>query len=202
VPAKKSLFIDLDGPILDVSQRHFRICADILTMLGSRPLVNKHATYWRMKRNGDSLGVILRKFFKSPVDEAVFSYYWLQRIEQLEYLRLDRVPHFARTQLPKLRERFDLVLVTLRQCRETLNAQLKELQLLDLFCCILSRSPLDSGSWELKRDLIASSGLLSLPAWIIGDSEVDILAGKALGMKTIAMLSGIRSSAALKEANP
>jgi phosphoglycolate phosphatase len=202
VAAKKSLFIDLDGPILDVSARHFRVCADILTMLGNPPSVKNSATYWKMKRNGDSLAVILRKLSKSPVDEAVFSYQWLQRIEQLEYLRLDRVPRFARTQLPKLCEKFDLVLVTLRQCRETLDAQLKELQLFYFFHCILSRTPSRSGTWELKRDLIASSGLLYADSWIIGDSEVDILAGKALGMKTIAVLSGIRNSAVLKEVAP
>jgi phosphoglycolate phosphatase len=37
---------------------------------------------------------------------------------------------------------------------------------------------------------------------IVGDTEIDIRTGKALGLKTVALLSGIRSHERLAEEHP
>lgn len=200
--SKSNLFVDLDGPILDVSERYFRVHQDVLRSLGSLRVTISKTQYWRMKRSGQPLELILTKFSDGRIDQAAFLNEWVKCIELPEYLQLDTVFPGVRKRLHQLKERFNLVLVTLRQDKDAIGTQLKRLELTNLFSCVLSRSPLRSEGWKVKRDLIASSGLFSTPAWIIGDSEVDILAGRALGMKTIAVLSGIRNSAMLKEVAP
>ena len=197
-----SMFLDLDGPILDVSERYFRVHQDVLRSMGSLRVTISKTQYWRMKRSGQPLGQILPKLSDGHIEQAAFLNEWRKRIERPEYLQFDTVIPGVRKRLHRLKERFNLVLVSLRQNKHALGTQLDSLELTNFFSCILSRPPLQSDSWKVKRDLIASSGLLSTGNWIIGDTEVDILAGKSLAMKTIAVLSGIRNSAALKEVAP
>jgi len=167
-------------------------------LAGARRSAKKKA-YWRMKRVRRPLSEILAN---TGIDEAAYSKIWLAKIESPEYLPLDRVIPGAKQQLTKLKDLFQLVLVTLRHNREGLDEQLHELKLRPFFSHVLSRASLNVNGWEAKKDLISSSGLLSLPSWIVGDSEVDILAGKALGLTTVAVLSGIRDSKRLKEFEP
>ena len=198
---KLNLFLDLDGPILDVSERYFRVHEDVVRSFENRCLADRDE-YWKMKRSRKALGEILEKFSERQVSESAFLQEWLKRIESPEYLKLDKLIPGVKKQLYRLKERLDLVLVTLRRNQDGLGDQLRHLDLSPFFSHVLSATPMRSESWKVKRDLIASSGLLSAGNWIIGDSEVDILAGKALGMKTIAVLSGIRNSAVLKEVAP
>lgn len=191
----------MDGPILDVSERYFRVHQDILISLGSRCLADR-ALYWNMRRGREPVSVILRKYSEGGVDERAFADEWLRRIERPEYLCLDTATPGVERTLERLRETFDLVLVTLRQSRDGVIHQLRQLDLIHLFSSVLTAPPSRSQSWKTKRDLIASSGLLSIPAWIVGDSEVDILAGKALGMRTVGVLSGIRNETVLREIAP
>ena len=196
-----TLFLDLDGPILDVSERYFRVHEDILMSLGSRCLAGR-AEYWEMRRGREAFSEILRKYSERQVDEGAFADEWLRRIERLDYLCFDTVNPGVKKALGRLQGRFELVLVTLRQSREGVIHQLRQLSLGHLFSTVLTAPPLRSQSWKAKRDLIAASGLLLTGAWIVGDSEVDILAGKALGMRTVGVLSGIRNETALKEIAP
>lgn len=199
---RSNLFLDLDGPILDVSERYFRVHKDVLGSLGSSCLARGKMQYWTMKRSRQPLSSILDKLSEKQIDTTAFLVEWLKRIELPGYLRLDTVIPGTRDKLGSLQERFNLILVTLRRDENAIRPQLERLGLGPCFTAVLSHRPSQSDSWEVKRDLIASSGLLSTPTWMIGDSEVDILAGKALGMKTVGVLSGIRNLAALKEAAP
>jgi phosphoglycolate phosphatase len=55
---------------------------------------------------------------------------------------------------------------------------------------------------SVKAGLLRESGWLRPGALIVGDTEVDIRAGKAVGIKTVAVTSGIRSRAALEAEGP
>jgi phosphoglycolate phosphatase-like HAD superfamily hydrolase len=62
---------------------------------------------------------------------------------------------------------------------------------------------------ELKTQLlekaIAEQSLLAgraISAWMVGDTEADLLAGQALSIPTIALTCGIRSHFYLKQFNP
>jgi phosphoglycolate phosphatase len=199
---RPSLFLDLDGPILDVSERYFRVHQYILKELGSRRLVRSKSSYWNMKRDRQPLSAILEKLSQPRVDQAAFSRLWLANIESPEYLILDQVIPGATKQLLELGRLFTLVLVTLRHNRNGVHEQLRNLGLQPLLTKVLCQAPAQDRSWEVKRDLIAESGLISNAAWIVGDTEVDIRAGKALGMGTVAVLSGIRNLKNLKAVSP
>ena len=53
------MFWDLDGPILDVSDKHYSLYQDILLENNMRILTKKE--YRKLKRSGSSLNVILSK---------------------------------------------------------------------------------------------------------------------------------------------
>ena len=199
---RPSLFLDLDGPILDVSERYFRVHQYILKELGSRCLAPSKSSYWNMKRDRQPLSAILEKLSQPLVDQEAFSRLWLAKIEAPEYLILDQVIPGAKEQLLELEHLFTLVLVTLRQNRNAVHKQLRNLGLQALLTKVLCQAPAQDRSWEVKRDLIAESGLISNAAWIVGDTEVDIRAGKALGMGTVAVLSGIRNLKNVKAMSP
>ena len=188
-----TLFLDLDGPLLDVEERYFRVHHDILAELGYSDPVDDKASYWRMKRDRRPLSAFLMEKGKSLVDEGIHRRRWLETIESEDYLDFDRIIPGAKQQLGKLSGPHTLVLVTLRRNREGLIRELECLQLRLFFRAVLCKAQRTRDSWKVRHDLIRSSLLLEFDRWIIGDSEVDILAGKSLGLTTVAVLSGIRN---------
>jgi phosphoglycolate phosphatase-like HAD superfamily hydrolase len=80
--------------------------------------------------------------------------------------------------------------------------QLDALELRPFFEAVLVGSPLSGVASAVKAGLLRQSRWLRPGALIVGDTEVDIRAGKAVGIKTVAVLSGIRSRAALEAEAP
>jgi phosphoglycolate phosphatase-like HAD superfamily hydrolase len=194
-----NIFCDLDGPILDVSERYFRVHQDIVEQCGGRRM--DKATYWVLKRNRQPLPVLLAMTGNCTTEET-YRKHWFHKIELLEYLRYDTVIQGAREQLERLRQRHTLILVTLRQRRDHLGIQLEQLSLGPCFATVLSASPTADEGSKTKQHLIAESGFLSGDALIIGDTEIDIRAGKELGLTTVAVSSGVRSRERLAEEGP
>jgi phosphoglycolate phosphatase-like HAD superfamily hydrolase len=202
-----TIFLDLDGPILDVSQRYYRMHCDVLAGLNlpsapARRPVKDRQTYWKMRRAGRPLRDVLAKTGGGKINENEYKREWLRRIESLNYLEHDAVIPGARAEVARLSKAHVLVLVTLRRNRKGLESQLKRLGLRRYFHKVLSTAPLARESWKIKRELILSSGLLDRSSWVVGDSEVDILAGKSLRLKTVGVLSGIFNRRRLQEINP
>jgi phosphoglycolate phosphatase-like HAD superfamily hydrolase len=83
-----------------------------------------------------------------------------------------------------------------------LLSQLDALGLRAFFDEILTAEPRGGASWRAKVDLIEASRRARPGLTILGDTEVDIRAGKALGMWTVAVTSGIRSRASLEAEHP
>ena len=198
------LYLDLDGTLLDVSERYHRIYHDI--MASCRQPVLSRAHYWECKRQRLSEFQI---FSQTAVDGARFVYYQEARqrlIEDPSYLSLDRpIISNLHQVLKDLAKRHCLFLVTLRNNRDLLHDQLKDLGLFDYFNAVLSplsTRPRDTSDWRLKAGLIHKNGLQPLEAFIIGDTEADILAGKAVGLRTCAVLSGLRDMDYLCSLNP
>jgi len=194
------IVLDLDGVVLDVSERYFRLHCDLLGLQGRHPL-DKDA-YWRLKRDAQPLGRLLTSAGEEPADEEAYRGQWMERIEADEYLRYDAVITGAAERLAALGRRHLLVLVTLRQRRDRLTAQLDRLGLRSLFAEVLSAPQGGEAAWETKRRLIDGSGLVHGDGLLVGDTEADIRAGRALGLKTVAVLSGIRSRERLAAEKP
>jgi phosphoglycolate phosphatase-like HAD superfamily hydrolase len=195
-----TVFLDLDGPVLDTSERNFQVHRQLLAELGGQMTMEREA-FWNLKRAGQSSAELLKLTSKSAVDPDNFKQRWLAEIEAPKWLEFDTVQPGALPAIQWLADRFTLVLVTLRQQRLHLLHQLEQLKLKKLFPVILSGSPLGNPGWETKRALIERSGIPP-NGIIVGDTEVDIRAGKLLKLGTIALTCGIRDEIQLRKESP
>lgn len=194
------IFFDLDGVLLDVSERYFRVYCDIMKTFG-RQTVDK-TTYWDLKRDQQPLSLLLAIGGNRHISEEAYRAQWLHNIELPEYLEYDTVIPGALEQLKRLQQYRRLILVTMRQRRDYLEEQLDRLCLSSFFVALLSAALTRAEGWETRRHLISESGLLSEDALIVGDTEIDIRTGKSLGLTTVAVLSGIRNRKRLAHEHP
>lgn len=201
------LFFDLDGPILDVQERYYRIYTEILVTYGAKPVSGE--TYWAAKRNKVPEAEILAMSGMQS-QEKLYHKTRRQLIESADYLEYDRLQDSAADVLGVLRGHARLVLVTLRNEPDTLAEQLKALGIDTLFDTVLvSGSRRAEQKWTIKRDLVLETfgdiledSEARSPGYFIGDTETDILAGQALGLRTIGVLNGIRTKPLLEACQP
>ena len=191
------IFWDLDGPILDVKTKYFRVYRDILTENNDMPLLKNE--YWNLKRSKTTIADILTKS-GCRLSPEVFNKSWVERIETPMYMKFDILQPDIIEVLKQCKQSNEMVLVTLRHSREMLLTQLIKLNLNKYFNDILSSGDNIKPRWKIKYNLINEyvKGRDSKNNVIIGDTETDILAGKKLGFKTIAVLCGIRNTGLLK----
>jgi phosphoglycolate phosphatase-like HAD superfamily hydrolase len=97
------------------------------------------------------------------------------------------------------------VIVTARSQRGALDEQLGRHELRRFFAEVLS-SPAGANVGQQKADLIRAylgrTKACQGDHWVIGDTEADIEAGKEVGVRTVAVLSGIRDEEHLRAAGP
>jgi len=192
-----NIFIDLDGPILDVSERHYQVYKQIIFQLGGFPLEKR--MYWRLKREKRQHRIL--QLSKITDKKEKFVKMWLNLIEKRSYLECDRVFPNIKNTLNALKKQYNLILVTLRNHPKNLFWQLKILSLKPYFKDILCQKE-NKGNWLSKYRLIKGYDFFDPSSYLIGDTEIDILAGKKLKIKTIAVLSGIRDKNILLSYQP
>jgi phosphoglycolate phosphatase-like HAD superfamily hydrolase len=196
------IFFDLDGPILDVSEKYYRVYADLVTEYGSQPIPK--LDYWDYKRRRIPDETILGL---SGIEGWVEDYRQLRksRIETLEYLSCDRIWPGVLPMLQELASDTSIILVTLRNSTESLKWELKTLGLLDIFTHVLSASGDNAGveREQVKVQLVQKAlGLQTFSGWFIGDTETDIRTGQLLGLRTAAVTFGIRTAEQLVTVKP
>lgn len=185
-----NVFFDLDGPLLDVSERYYRVHREIVAghpvpALGKEEL-------WEMKRRQVPVDALVAGA-DPALTPAQYREKWLERIERPEFLAYDRVVPGALEVLRALRERHALYLVTLRRDGETLRWQLDRLGMRPAFRQVFWGERDGVPGWQIKVEGIRTAGARAGDV-IVGDSEVDVLAGRELGMVTIATANGIRTA--------
>jgi phosphoglycolate phosphatase-like HAD superfamily hydrolase len=196
------IFFDLDGPLLDVSERYQILHRDLLEGMGVAPLAPH--VYWQRKRQRRPETAILRELGASAL-EASYSHRRLELIETDRYLTHDRLWPWANSILTTLTARYALVLVTVRSQREALERQLTRLNLRRFFKAVLSEpaaDPVDAQKSRLIRHYLLQQHLSTPGSWIIGDTEADIGAGRLLELTTVAVRCGIRDDEQLASLNP
>jgi phosphoglycolate phosphatase-like HAD superfamily hydrolase len=163
----------------------------------------KKDDYWDLKRNRVPETAILERtgagnFYKNYQNER------LARIEDTRYLVFDNVFEGIGKVLEKLSANYRLMLVTLRNSSERLYAQLEKMEIDKFFYRIFNSGETSFPGWKVKCQLIKSCGSMENErcSHFIGDTETDILAGKALGLRTVAVSFGIRNKALLERATP
>ena len=194
------IFFDFDGTLIDTSERHYRVYKDILVFFGIQNSISKEE-FWNQKRKGrKTVELLPETSFKEYRQK--FMEEWLKRIEDSNYLRYDRLIRTALDILSKLKDKDDLILVTLRSNKENLLWELNNFGLTSYFKEILVDSPVGlKNKISLIKDYTKRCSKKD-NFIIIGDTETDISTGKDLRMLTIAVTYGIRSKGFLKKLKP
>ncbi len=193
---KGFLFLDLDGTVLNVAERDYRVYRDILSESGYRTLQRNR--YWNLRRKRTPIQEILafncpRSFVKSYLRERE------GRMELQRYLNFDVPVDGAKKALSILSKKYEVYLVTQRKSRKHVFEQLEKHGLFELFGGIITvskkgKDPAALKAYEIKH-FFPGVG-------IVGDRETDITAGKMAGIKTIAVLTGIRTEEFLRKQKP
>lgn len=192
------LYLDLDGTILDVAPRYHHVHRATVHALGAESRLSLGA-FWAHKRAGWTNARILEhEGLASRIDPKEYAARFLAAIESDEAQALDMLLPGARGALDALGRTHALVIVTLRREHESLARSLVRLGIAGLFDAVLSGSPLGAAGEETKAALVRARGLaIAGGSWLVGDTEIDVRAGKALGLRTCAVTSGIRDEALL-----
>jgi phosphoglycolate phosphatase len=215
-----TLFCDFDGPIMDVSERYYRTYRLGLTdtqahyqALGQpltlSPLSQEQ--FWRMKQSRTpDVEIAMRSGLEQ--DQVTW---FLQRVRHIvndtQLLAQDQLQPGVVWALHILHAHgARLVLVTLRQ-QDQVEQILRRHHLRHLFSAIWGGSDRDAAynnqahhKTDLLHQAIAQSQALEhrTTAYMIGDTEADIIAGQTHGIPTLALTCGIRSRSYLEQFEP
>ena len=195
--AIKNIFLDLDGTLVDSSRRSYFLYRTIIRELDGRPL--SYRSYLRLKRAKPLLEDVLRKS-RGRNDVWFFKKYWETHIESPDYLAHDRLAAGAKSVLARLANTHPLYLITLRRNKLLLHRELVRFGIAHYFHKVVS-FPVQ-GRERAERKTKSLRKLARKGDIIVGDSETDIRAGKALGLITIATTGGWRSRALLRRERP
>lgn len=195
-----NIYLDFDGTVVDIKQRHHIVYVDCVVHFGGSPLGIDE--YWQLKREDAKWKEILPLSGLNPSIERSFLAEFIHRIESPEMLRVDVLFKDAIESLEQLARQNRLVLVSLRRNHGHLMEQLKYLGITKYFENVLSgHSETKEGVLHKKSEVITAAGYRG-GGCIIGDTEADVSAGKMLSLTTIAITTGIRSHEFLSKLGP
>lgn len=182
----KTIAFDLDGTLIDVSERDYRIYADILLRLGYSPITKDE--YWPLRRNITDIHYILS--LSGLVSEEDVSAFLKERkalMEAWSYLRIDKPFDDVKETLSRLNKEYNLIILTKRYDSEVTKRQVSELGFNEYAELMIVT--------DSKEDAMRSiSGLYAM----IGDTENDIVPANNAGIKSIAVTTGIRNEEKLR----
>ncbi|MEM2141523.1 HAD hydrolase-like protein [Nitrososphaera sp.] len=186
-----NIFFDLDGTILNVSERYYFVHSLCVDSTGKSPLARKR--YLELRREGwDEKRIVNQE----GCDPDAHMECWNRAIESQEALQRDFLVEGILHCLEKLSTDHTLFLVTLRRKPENLEGQLEKYDLKKYFSKITTGSPTGDPS-EFKVGLIKSSGVAC--DIIVGDTEVDVHAAKILNARSLTITYGLRGKKFLEE---
>ncbi len=189
------LFFDLDGTILNVHRRIYKTHQDALQSINHKSIY-PFEEYIKLKRKKISEKEITSQI----LPETEYEQYIKKRnelIEKKEYLQLDTINKSSLEKIKELKKDHWLILLTNRKNKENTLQQLDRLSLSSLFEEIII-----CNETETKYDNIQKSLFFNKNAIIIGDTEEEMLIGQKLGIKYIAITSGMRTTELLQQYNP
>jgi phosphoglycolate phosphatase len=213
-----TIFCDFDGPIVDVSERYHSTyllgLAEVSIAyqaegvdLPIAPLSKEQ--FWQMKQERMPDPEIALRSGLQGEQIALFLKRVSQIVNQTDLLHQDQLQPGVKWALSLLHAQgARLVLVTLR-CQAQATQMLRTYGLEHLFSRIQGANNLDAAyanhaqhKTQLLSDVVAEYSTETASAWMIGDTEADILAGQAMGVPTIALTCGIRSRNYLQKFAP
>ncbi len=189
----KNIFFDLDGTLIDPRMRLHSLFQEL-----APESKFSFDEYWKIKRQRINQKKLLTEWFNYP-DEKIrkFKRIWMEKVEEPHRLKQDILFGYTKNVLANLSKKYDLYLVTARQFEDRANSQLDDYKIKSFFKKILVTK-----QKKTKAEMIKNNFSYYSDDIFIGDTGEDVLAGKELGLKTVAVYSGCLSKEILKEYNP
>lgn len=198
--AQKPITIfDLDGTLIDISERHYLVYSEIIKDIGGTPISKKE--YWDHKRANASWDTILKASDLSSENIELFLQKFISEIEKPKNLEIDTLIKNAKDILANVSSSTDCYLISLRRNADNLLNQLKFLGIDQYFAGIKSGHT-DGKGHALKSDIINELPKTEHRILVIGDTESDILAAQKVDAQSVAVLSGIRNRELIENMNP
>ena len=203
------LFVDLDGTLLDVRQRHYATYLEVLQMPDMRGVPIPEREYWGLRIENKPVNEILKRSRLFPTKFKDFVARFEERVEGPDLLGLDALRPGVETALGKLYTKTPIVLVTQRRDGEALESQVASIGLKKYFVTLLSGAP--------KRGRRADPNLRSahkaqlirdryrLPpteAVYVGDTETDVKVARSFGWEVYLVEGGHRKKDLMMKADP
>ena len=190
----RRIFFDLDGTLIDSRTRLYRL----FRMLNPKCSLS-FEEYWEIKRTRVNQKELLKRHFGyENADIAEFSRRWREHVEDDDLLLLDRPFPLAKNLLMRLYAKNTLNLITARQNPEKVNRQLVSWGWSEFFSLILVTKQACTKDELVRGKIEAPNG----NDVFVGDTGEDIISGKKLGMRTIAVTSGFLNRNVLREYHP
>ncbi|MCW4019382.1 MAG: HAD family hydrolase [Candidatus Bathyarchaeota archaeon] len=195
----KGVLFDLDGTILDTTPAYLEAAKLTFQTIGQQI-----PEYTKM------LEIPKRIERRLPIDDLTkmepktFLEAYIKNFYRVAASKTKPVPRVAET-LELLSRKVQLAVITMRfMPKENVNAELRQHNLDRYFASIVTAldtiKPKPSPEALIKA--VAAMDVQMCDCVIVGDSVIDVQAGKAAGAKTVAVLSGLYSRAELVEAQP
>ncbi len=190
-----NIIFDLDGTLIDSSERMYRL---FLRLVPQCTLTKEQ--YWDFKRGKVNHKQLLDRYYPEVNFEA-FNSQWMSLIETEEYLKMDL--NYADTTLVlEALKKHSLYLLTARQSKENLEAELYVLGLNKYFEQIFVTEG-KSGKKELLNNALGSGMLIKNDGDVfISDMGKDIVIGRELGYRTVAVTHGFMNRVCLEKYKP
>lgn len=187
-----NIYFDLDGTLIDVSERFYRIYSDLLKKFNCPAKLNKEI-YWQMKKERITEDKIIEKTC-SQINIKEYTKLRQKLIESSEYLNYDIPFPYTLEAVKQLHKNNRLVIVSLRDSLEKTEMELSKFGLRHFFDKILVHNTEIDSKLNIKVDLIRFDGRFNIEdSIVVGDTEADYLAAKELNIPCFLVSSGIRT---------
>ena len=223
-----TVFCDFDGPIVDVSDRYYSTyklgLAEVQTAYQEQDIalplhILSKEQFWQMKQERTPDPEIALRSGLRGKQIDLFLQQVKHIVNQPDLLHQDQLqPGVKRALLQLHAQGVQLILVTLRRQNQAVQL-LRQFGVHHLFTRIHGANDDDAAylnQAEHKTHLLANAvaearlqprslydcSQPALSAWMIGDTEADVLAGQAMNIPTIALTCGIRSQTYLQRFMP
>lgn len=189
---KEKVYMDLDGTVLDNTARHYEVYRSVGHWLELDYL--PFGKWLELSRAG---GVLLPKEHTEEYIDMFQKYFELPI-----YLQMDKFYPSMREVVENVDHFYDMYVVTLRRDQFAAAKQLtRYTTIYPKIVCSYPETISISAFIKLKIALIRC--ISNKPTgYIIGDTEYEIIAGKVLGLKTIAVTWGMRDKKTLEQYHP
>jgi phosphoglycolate phosphatase len=188
-----NIFFDLDGTLINSRPRLYQLFQYLV-----KESTFSFEYYWELKRNKiNHHNILTKRFNYTEAQFREFEAAWMAEIELKKWLDLDTSFEGINSLLADLSIRHLLYIVTARQSSINTMQQLERFGWYKYISSTLITEQKNS-----KSNLIRNSIKISQDDWFIGDTGKDIEAGKELGIKTAAVLSGFMNKQCLQQYKP